>query len=113
MSESRISDPVQIVSQEFEAARAAFEGFCLLHEDTDKDPAINAEYERLFDRICEFTSRIASMKATDLPSLQLKARALLWCNDDLDFTDGDTTDERLARGIVFDLLSLPTIGVAK
>lgn len=102
-------DPIKWMANEFEAAVEAFERFNLLHGGMDNDAATDAEFDRLYDVAASRAKRIADMKATDLPSLRLKARAALWCNDEFDFMDGDTTDQKLARGIVQDLLNLPVI----
>lgn len=94
------------LADEFEAAVAAFDRFYLLNQDTESDRALSAECDRLFVAVSSKAKRIAGMKATTLDGLRLKARALMWCNEELDFMDGNTTDERLARGIVQDLLDL-------
>lgn len=102
----QLIDPIKQMADEFEAAVAAFDRFYLLNQDTESDRTISAERDRLFEAVSSKAKRIAGMKAATLDGLRLKARALMWCNEELDFMDGNTTDERLARGIVHDLLSL-------
>jgi hypothetical protein len=73
------------------------------HGSTDED------YGRMYRPVSDLAKRIADMKATTLDGLRLKARALQWCNEEFDFMNGKTTDERLAYGLVQDLLNLPAI----
>jgi hypothetical protein len=63
----------------------------------------------MYRPVSDLAKRIADMKATTLDGLRLKARALQWCNEEFDFMNGKTTDERLAYGLVQDLLNLPAI----
>jgi hypothetical protein len=93
---------IKTLSEEFEAARAASDEFYrnVPTGSTDED------YERMFRPVSDLARRIADMKMTTLEGLKLKARALQWCNKEFDFMDGQTTDERLAYGLVQDLLNL-------
>lgn len=98
-------DTIKTLSDEFEAAWSAMDQFFqnAPRGTTDED------YERMFRPVSDLARRIADMKATTLDGLKLKARALQWCNEEFDFMDGQTTDERLAYGLVQDLLNLPAI----
>jgi hypothetical protein len=96
------ADPIAMLAAEFEAAWAASDEF---FRNTPSG-ATNEDYERMFRPVGDLANRIADMKATTLDGLRLKARALMWCDEEVGFMDGNTTDERLARGIVHDLLNL-------
>lgn len=99
------TDPIKTLSDEFEAAWVQWNQFfqSVPHGSTDED------YERMYRPVSDLAKRIADMKATTLDGLRLKARALQWCNEEFDFMNGKTTDERLAYGLVQDLLNLPAI----
>ncbi len=96
------ADPITMLAAEFEAAWAASNEFFRNMPEYTSDE----DYERMFRPVSDLADRIANMKATTLDGLRLKARALMWCDEEVGFMDGNTTDERLARGIVHDLLNL-------
>jgi hypothetical protein len=50
--------------------------------------------------------RIAGMSATTIQGLIVKAHAVNWCHADQFDGFGETTDERIAAGIIRDLLAL-------
>lgn len=96
------TNDIKTLSDEFEAAWAAMDRFFenVPSGSTDED------YDRMFRPVSDLAKRISDMKMTTIDGLRLKARALQWCNEEFDFMDGQTTDERLAYGLVQDLLNL-------
>ncbi|OPH84246.1 hypothetical protein B2M20_02950 [Nitrobacter vulgaris] len=102
MAVAQSDDTIQTLSEAFEAAWAASDEF---YRNVPTG-STNEDYERMFRPVSDLARRIADMKMTTLEGLKLKARALQWCNEEFDFMDGKTTDERLAYGLVQDLLNL-------
>jgi hypothetical protein len=99
------NNDIKALSDEFEAAWAAMDRFFanVPSGSTDED------YDRMFRPVADLANRIADMKMTTIDGLRLKARAMQWCNEEFDFMEGKTTDERLAYGLVQDVLNLPAI----
>jgi hypothetical protein len=103
------AEAVDVVGKQFAAATAAFERFNLQHPDCPDNGALNAEFDRLYEQINRLLKPIQTMKATDLKSLRLKALAVYWCNDDFSHLRGNTTDVRITKTILIDLLNLPLV----
>ncbi len=104
MTHSSTSDPVIDIHRELEDAMASYDGLCRLRSQKS-----DVEFENAHGELTKIVHRVELTKATDLESLRLKARALLWCNEELDFMEGETTDVKLARGIIRDLMDLRPI----
>jgi hypothetical protein len=76
---------------------------------TVRPAASDDEVNAVFNVASEIVGEIEALPATTLEGLRVKTRALSWCHDGegIDFRDEqDTTDLKLANGIVRDLLAL-------
>lgn len=73
-------------------------------DDSDWEP-----WDAAFEQTKVVADKIAVTSATSLAGFRVKARAFLWCHQGDDEFDregfGSATDERLAAGIIGDLLA--------
>ncbi len=96
---------------QFDTAAAAYlaaDAAC----SADETPENEALFNAAGDRAGDLADAIADHRATSFADLLVKARALAWCTEAVSVDEGDitgaSTDRRLMRSILNDLLALAT-----
>lgn len=92
------------LGRDFDAAWEAEEAERLIARETDDWDA----WEVCYASTEAIARRIETVPATTLAGFRVKARAIQWCygDDPVNLVIQDTVDQRIANGIVNDLLAL-------
>lgn len=72
---------------------------------TDESPEAEHEIDAAYEKCSAIVKKIEPLSASSIEGLRVKSLAILWCHDgDTDLWDCYSTDMRLAKSIVRDLL---------
>lgn len=99
-------DYLKAISRAFDEAAASLSAWYFAHAD-EISPEIEDEYNRRYSRVSKIARHICEMPGNTIEALQIKAKAMLWCDENF-FEGAVSTDQKLMISIIRGLVSLPT-----